>query len=85
MEQKVVAIYARSNTGERGTSQSIDAQVNECMAVAKQKYGENVRFEIYKDEAVVKAALCSLIQDVGVGRIKVVIMTDLNRLNRSRQ
>lgn len=85
---KTIAIYARTGRNETTPSQSIDAQVSECTAVAKQRYGEDIHIEIYKDEGVsgqahYKPALLSLQHDLATKPFTAVIVTNLNRVSRS--
>lgn len=86
--KKTVAIYARSSRNEEVSGQSIYAQVSECTAVAKQKYGEDINIELYKDEGVggqagYKPALQSLQYDVAAKPFAAVIVSSLDRVNRS--
>lgn len=84
---KTVAIYARTCSTE---TQTIEAQVNECMAAVKQKYGEQVQVEVYADQgisgqAMFKLALGSLLRNAATKKFTAVMVTGLNRVNRTPQ
>jgi DNA invertase Pin-like site-specific DNA recombinase len=88
MEQKIIAIYSRSDI--HGADQSIEEQVTMCKDAVSQMYGTDIQFQVYADrgvggQALIKPGLHSMLQDANAGLVHVVAVTRLNRIDRYRQ
>lgn len=81
---KTVALYARTGRYEEASGQAIDAQVTECIKVAKQLLGDDIKILICQDKGVSgttsKPALQCLEHDISNGSFAAVVVTALNRL-----